>query len=192
MSNACYYHPNLGAVAVCSRCGRGTCGSCSKPYGALTLCPNCFYTVPATHPGAAPMPGPMAGPMVNAYPPINQPGWYGPFFRPNFFRSRWMPFILTIIAAALIFANGIALLSPAFFLLWIGLIPWVAFLGSFAFILGIMLGMILVGALVLMWLGFRVMSAFVIFPTAIVSLFVGGGFLLGAILAVIAGIILLL
>ena len=55
-----------------------------------------------------------------------------------------------------------------------------------------MLGFVLVGALILMLLRFRVMAAFMIFPTAIVSLFIGGGFIIGAILAVLAGILLLL
>lgn len=94
--------------------------------------------------------------------------------------------------AALIFANGVALLSPAFFILWSALLPWVGFLGTFGFILGIMLGIILLGAVILMMLRFRVMAAFVIFPTAIVSFFIGGGFVLGAILAVLGGILLIL
>lgn len=100
--------------------------------------------------------------------------------------------MLVVIGAALIFANGVALLSPAFFILWSAFLPWVAFLGAFGFILGIMLGLILLGAVVLMILRFRVMAAFVIFPTAIVSFFIGGGFVLGAILAVLGGILLIL
>jgi hypothetical protein len=36
------------------------------------------------------------------------------------------------------------------------------------------------------------MSAFLIFPTAIISLLIGGGFAVGALLAVIAGILLIL
>jgi hypothetical protein len=96
------------------------------------------------------------------------------------------------VAAALIFTNGAALLSPAFFAVWGSYLPWLASLGSIGFILGIMLGLVLLGALVLIMLGFRVMAAFVIFPTALVSLLIGGGFVIGAVLAVIAGILLLL
>jgi hypothetical protein len=44
----------------------------------------------------------------------------------------------------------------------------------------------------MMFLKFRVLAAFIIFPTAIVSLFIGGGFILGGILAVLGGILLLL
>jgi len=52
--------------------------------------------------------------------------------------------------------------------------------------------MVLVGAILLYMLGFRVLSTFVIFPTAIVSLFIGGGFLIGLILAVVTGIYMLM
>ena len=119
----CFYHPNLPAVAVCSRCGRGTCASCSKPYGALTLCPNCFHTIPPPQmapgmvpgiapgmvPGIAPgmVPGIAPG-MVTAYPPRGaRPGWYGPFPF-NFLRSQWVPITLVGIAAVLIIMNGVA------------------------------------------------------------------------------------
>lgn len=152
------------------------------------MCPNCFYTIPSHQPAAPP-------PMVSAYPigpaPIGPPALYAPIF-PHFIRWRWLPVMLVVIGAALIFANGVTLLSPAFFILWSAFLPWVAFLGAFGFILGIMLGLILLGAVVLMILRFRVMAAFVIFPTAIVSFFIGGGFVLGAILAVLGGILLIL
>lgn len=155
------------------------------------MCPTCYYAIPS---GPVPTPTPMAMPVppVQAYP-ARPPGMFGPLFQPLGFR-RWrvMPVILLFTAAALIFANGVALLSPGFFLFWGAFIPWLWFLGSFAFILGIMLGLILIGALILTFLGLRAMAAFVIFPTAIVSFFIGGGFLLGAILAVIAGILLIL
>lgn len=118
---------------------------------------------------------------------------YGPFPHPPFLvRFWWTPAALLFVAAILIFANGAALLSPAFFATWAGFVPWVATLGSFAFILGVMLGLVLFGALVLIFLGFRVLAAFVIFPTAIVSLFIGGGFIAGLILGVLAGLLLLL
>ena len=91
-------------------------------------------------------------------------------------------------SAALIFANAGALLSPAFFATWVGVFPWVAQLGSFNFILGVVLGLVIIGAVLLYMLGFKVLSAFVVFPTAIVSLFIGGGFLVGLILAVLTGL----
>ena len=44
----------------------------------------------------------------------------------------------------------------------------------------------------MVFLKFRILAAFVIFPTAILSFFIGGGFVLGIILAVLGGILLLL
>jgi len=103
-----------------------------------------------------------------------------------------MPIILVGVAAVLIIMNGIALVSLSFFNFWTFYLPWVGFLGPLGVITGIMLGLVLLGAVVLMLLNFRVMAAFLIFPTAIVSLLIGGGFIIGAVLAVLAGILLLL
>jgi hypothetical protein len=75
---------------------------------------------------------------------------------------------------------------------WVGLFPWVAQLGSFGFILGVVLGMIILGAVFLYMLGFRVLSAFMVFPAAIVSLFIGGGFWVGLILGVLTGIFMIM
>jgi hypothetical protein len=99
---------------------------------------------------------------------------------------------MMMIAAGLIFANGVALASPAFFATWINFFPWVAQLGNFAFILGVILGIVLIGALLLFFLGFKVLSAFMIFPAAIVSLFIGGGFIAGIIIGVLAGMLLII
>lgn len=103
-----------------------------------------------------------------------------------------MPIILVGIAAVLIIMNGVALVSATFFAFWTFYLPWVGFLGALGVITGVMLGLVLLGACVLMLLNFRVMAAFMIFPTAIVSILIGGGFIIGAVLAVFAGILLLL
>jgi hypothetical protein len=58
--------------------------------------------------------------------------------------------------------------------------------------LGIVLGLVLLGTVVMVYLKYKVLAAFVIFPTALVSIFIGGGFILGAILGVLAGILLIL
>jgi hypothetical protein len=134
---------------------------------------------------------PVAPAPVGAY----GPGWYGPFPKPPLLvRWWWLPGAIVVFAAALIFVNAAALLSPGFFS-WVSvwLTPWITPATVYLdFILGIILGLVLVGSIVMMFLKFRVLAAFLIFPTAILSLFVGGGFILGAILAVIAGILLLL
>jgi hypothetical protein len=111
---------------------------------------------------------------------------------PMLTRFWWIPVALIGAAAALVLFNGIALLSPGFFAAWTAFLPWVAVFGAFGFILGIVFGLVLLGAIVMVFLKFRVFAAFIIFPTAIVSLFIGGGFIIGAVLAVIAGILLLL
>ena len=96
------------------------------------------------------------------------------------------------IAAALIVFNGAALLSPVFFAAWIGIFPWVAPLGYFGFILGAILGLVIIGGLILFFLGFRVLAAFLVFPTAIVSLLIGGGFIAGAIVGVLASLLVII
>lgn len=96
------------------------------------------------------------------------------------------------VAAALIVANGIALLSPVFFAVWVGLFPWVAPISSFGVILGVVLGLVILGGLVMFFFGFRVLSAFMVFPTAILSLFIGGGFLAGLIIGVLAALLVII
>ncbi len=133
---------------------------------------------------------------ISAYPGVRMTGGgtlYGPYPHPPLLiRFWWIPAMLLLVAAGLIFANAVALLSPAFFATWVNFLPWVAQLGSFAFILGVMLGMVILGAVLLLFLGFRVLAAFMIFPAAIVSLFIGGGFLLGTIIGVLAGMLLIM
>ena len=118
---------------------------------------------------------------------------YGPYPKPHVFRRySLLSVALLLISAGLIFANAAALLSPAFFLTWISFFPWVATLGNFGFILGVVLGLVILGAVFLYMLGFRVLSAFMVFPAAIVSLFIGGGFLVGLILGVLTGIFMVM
>lgn len=40
---SCYYHPELPSGFVCARCGRSVCAGCSRQYGALSLCTECFW-----------------------------------------------------------------------------------------------------------------------------------------------------
>ncbi len=109
-----------------------------------------------------------------------------------FRRFSWGAVLLLFTASSLILANAAALLWPAFFVFWAGFFPWIVQLGNFSFILGTVLGIVLIGAVLLYMLGFKVLSAFMIFPTAIVSLFIGGGFLIGLILAVVTGIYMIM
>jgi hypothetical protein len=102
-----------------------------------------------------------------------------------------MPAALFFIAAALIGVNAAALLSPVFFSVWASIFPWVIPIGYFSFILGIVLSLIIIGALALYFLGFRVLSAFLVFPAAIVSLFIGGGFIAGVIIGVLGALLVI-
>jgi len=91
-------------------------------------------------------------------------------------------------------ANAIALLSPGFAVWWTAFLPWMIALAAFNFIIGIILSLVLFGTVLMIYLKFKVLAAFIIFPTAIVSIFFGGGggFFGGAILAIVGGLLLLL
>ena len=183
---SCYYHASLPAVGVCSRCGRSICSSCYKPYADLALCPDCYRTkVPVQMGTGMPAPG--------VYAPASGGVWYGPFLRPALLvRYWWVPAALFLTAAVLIIFNGIALLSPAFLSAWAGIFPWVAPLASFGFILGAILGLVIIGGMVLFLLGFRILGAFLVIPAAIVSLFIGGGFIVGLLIGVVSSLLVLL
>jgi hypothetical protein len=93
----------------------------------------------------------------------------------------------------LIWFNAEALLLwPAFYVTWVGLFPWIAYLGNLSFILGVILGLTIDMGVVAYSLGFRAESAFIVFPTAIISFFIGGGFLAGLVIAVLTGIFIMM
>jgi len=101
--------------------------------------------------------------------------------------------VLLTISALLIWTNADALLVwPAFYATWVSLFPWVAQLGNLAFILGVILGLVIDMGVVLYSFGFRVESAFIVFPAAIISLLIGAGFLAGLMIAVLTGIFIML
>jgi hypothetical protein len=115
---------------------------------------------------------------------------YGPFSRiPFLLKYWWVPAALIGIAGALILFNAVALLSPVFFAAWVGVFPWVLPLGYFGFIIGVVLALVIIGGLVLFFLGFRVIAALLVFPAAIVSLIIGGGFIAGLLIGVLAALL---
>jgi len=121
---------------------------------------------------------------------------YGPYpMKPPVIRRYSLLLVVLLTAVSvLIFANGEALLWPAFFAPWVAFFPWVAALGppfNFGFVLGLVLSLVLVGAIFLYMLGFRVLAAFMVFPAAVLSLFIGGGFWVGLILGVLTGIFMI-
>jgi len=197
----CFYHPNLPAVYVCNRCGRAICRDDSKAYMDLVLCPQCYAGVvpmvaPAQPPAPAyaptyapppPMPAPMpAAPIMAPYPPP-------PFVQPAPPRALW-GFILSMIAGILIILNAAALLATSFYNLWVGVFFWIPVIDnspthSLIFIIGAIIGLILVIGSVLMLLGYGTIGSIVVFPLAVLSLIIGGGFVAGFVLGVLGGIL---
>lgn len=207
----CFYHPNLPAIYVCNRCGRPICRDDSKAYQDLVMCPQCYQSVvpfvgaPAGHPAApqpmyAPQPEPMfAGPPPEAMfagpPPFMQQGPMmqpGPMamFPPS--RATW-GFMLSLIAGILIIINAAALLSNSFYTLWAGIFPWITYFGAFPpwvlVAIGLILGIVVAIGSVLMVLGYGTIGAVVVFPAAVISLIIGGGFIAGFILGIVGGIL---
>ena len=198
----CFYHPNLPAVYVCNRCGRAICRDDSKAYMDLVLCPQCYAGVvpmtaapqmpaygPAYGPGYGPppMPAPMPGPM--AAPPMVAP-FAPPMYAPAPPRALW-GFILSMIAGILVILNAAAILSPGFYALWSTVFFWLPAVGpeSLSFAIGAIIGLILVIGSILMLLGYGTIGSIVVFPLAVLSLIIGGGFVAGFVLGVLGGIL---
>ena len=98
-----------------------------------------------------------------------------------------------MLAGILIILNAAALLSTSFYNLWIGVFFWIPVIDnslthSLIFIIGAIIGLILVIGSVLMLLGYGTIGSVVVFPLAVLSLIVGGGFVAGFVLGVLGGI----
>ena len=206
----CYYHPNLPAVYVCNRCGRAICRDDSKAYMDLVLCPQCYagvvpmvaqpqapppqvYAPPSMPPAYAPPPmAPMPPSMAPAFgpPPAMVAPYPPPMYAPATPRALW-GFILSVIAGILVILNAAALLAPGFYAMWIGVFFWLPALGppALAFAIGVIIGLILVIGSILMLLGYGTIGSIVVFPLAVLSLIIGGGFVAGFVLGVLGGIL---
>jgi hypothetical protein len=105
-------------------------------------------------------------------------------------RALW-GFILSVIAGILVILNAAALLAPAFYATWTGVFFWLPALGpaSLAFAIGVIIGLILVIGSILMLLGYGTIGSIVVFPLAVLSLIIGGGFVAGFVLGVLGGIL---
>jgi len=178
----CYYHPNLPAAYICARCGRAICKDCAKFYNGLVLCPQCYALVAGPEyvpPPAAPAPPP---PTYPAPPP---PPTYPPA------RALW-GFIISLIAGILIIINAAALLSAGFYATLVGIFPWITWFGPFPpwllVVIGLILGIIACIGALLMILGYGTIGSVVVFPAAIISLVLGGGFVAGFVLGIVGGI----
>ncbi len=203
----CFYHPNLPAIYVCNRCGRPICRDDSKAYQDLVMCPQCYQSVVPMR--AAPAPAYMQAPEMAPVmaPPEPMPSYFpGPTMGPpegmgSYFpgstmfppgRSTW-GFVVSLIAGILIIINAAALISLSFYTTWAGIFPWIAFFGAFPpwilLVIGLILGIVVAIGSILMVLGYGTIGAIVVFPSAVISLVLGGGFIAGFILGIVGGIL---
>jgi hypothetical protein len=99
-------------------------------------------------------------------------------------------FALALVAGILVLLNGAALLAPGFYGLWSGIFFWLPSMGqSYAFALGIVIGLVLIMGSIVMVLRHGVLADIIIFPFAVFSLIIGGGFIAGMVLGIVGGII---
>ena len=147
---------------------------------------------PAYAPPMGPMVPPMAPPMAAA--PAFMPAPYPPaFVAPSAPRALW-GFILSMIAGILVILNAAALLSNSFYQMWVGIFFWIPVIDpsgahGLIFAIGAIIGLILVIGSILMLLGYGTIGSIVVFPLAVLSLIIGGGFVAGFVLGVLGGIL---
>jgi hypothetical protein len=181
----CFYHPNLPAIYVCNRCGRPICRDDSKAYQDLVMCPQCYQSV-------VPILAPAYPPAYAIPPPEYPPVGYAPVGMIPPARSTW-GFVISLIAGIMIIINAAALLSGSFYALWASIFPWVPYFGVFPpwvlLAIGLILGIVVAIGSILMVLGYGTIGAVVVFPAAVISLILGGGFVAGFILGVVGGIL---
>ena len=100
--------------------------------------------------------------------------------------------ILTLVSGVLVLLNASALLSPSFWSLWSSTFFWLPTIGqSYAFMIGAIVGLTLVLGAIVMALSNGALADVIVFPFAIFSLMIGGGFIAGMVLGIIGGILAL-
>ena len=106
---------------------------------------------------------------------------------------RIIAFALSLVSGILVLLNSAALLSPSFFSFWSSLFFWLPILGpTYVFTLGFVIGLTLIMGSIVMLLRSGALADVIIFPFAIFSLIVGGGFVAGMILGIVGGILAVL
>jgi hypothetical protein len=140
--------------------------------------------------------GPMQGPMMQER---WGPGWGQPA------RSLW-GFIISLVAGILVLLNAGLLLAWQFYggtFLWANIFFWICKIdgyacplpsgstatGNITFVLGVVIGLSMIFASIMMILGYGSIGSLVMFPLAVFSLIIGGGFIAGFILGVIGAIL---
>jgi hypothetical protein len=102
-------------------------------------------------------------------------------------------FALSLSSGILVLLNSAAFLAPSFYgppVNWSAIFWWLPSLGlSYAFVLGLIIGLVLILGSVIMILGHGAFADVLIFPFAVFSLIIGGGFVAGMVLGIVGGIV---
>lgn len=184
-----FNHRSLSAAVVCSQCGR------SHKQGLNPApCPNCYHSPVGGSQPLVPVSLPPGASFVSGHGGGCPPSGVFAILPNALFQANglWVPLGLLLIAAGLVFFNAVALLSPGFVSAWTAVFSWVGLLGSLAFILGVILSIVIFGAFLLIFLGFRVLGAFIVLPTSVLSLLIGGGFVAGVVFGVLGAFLILM
>jgi hypothetical protein len=102
-------------------------------------------------------------------------------------------FALCLVSGILVILNSAALLAPSFYgppVNWSTIFFWLPAIGQeYAFALGVIIGLTLIMGSIIMVMGHGAIADVVIFPFAVFSIIIGGGFVAGFVLGVIGGIL---
>jgi len=158
---------------------RVACPSCGRPIALQAVyCPYCGRRRTAFVTGGVVVPGIVSAPLV----------------RSRFIgrRAVW-GFVLAMISTVLILLNAAALLSPGFWgppTNWSAIFWWLTGLGqSIATLIGLIAGFTVMTGGIMMVMRRGALGASLALPFAVISFIIGGGFLVGAVLGIVAGIL---
>lgn len=108
-------------------------------------------------------------------------------------RKGAVGFSLSLSAGILVLLNSAAFLVPSFYgppVNWSAIFWWLPTLGAgYAFALGFIIGLTLILGSIVMVLGHGALADVIIFPFAVFSLIIGGGFVAGMVLGIVGGIV---
>ena len=102
-------------------------------------------------------------------------------------------FVLCLVSGILVLLNSAVLLAPSFYgppVNWSTIFFWLPAIGQeYAFALGVIIGLTLIMGSIIMVMGHGAIADVVIFPFAVFSIIIGGGFVAGFVLGVVGGIL---
>ena len=104
-------------------------------------------------------------------------------------RKAGVGFFLSLLSGILVLLNGAFLLVPAFYAIWSSVFWWLPSIGpSYSFVIGLVIGLVLVFGSIIMLMGNGAIADVLIFPFAVFSLIIGGGLVAGMVLGIVGGI----